>query len=68
MKKVEVITRNQKDEEKRFSFLYLTPSERLINMFRLMELSYYLRSDKEAISDNSGKSQIIEVKLVNGNK
>lgn len=66
MKKVEVISRNQKDKEKLVSSLELTAPERIINMLRLMELSFYLRSDKEIVSDNANNPNIIELKLVNG--
>ncbi len=68
MKKVEIISRNQKDQEKLFSSLDLKPSERIINMFKLMELSFYLRGGKEEFPTNSDKSKIIELKLVNGTK
>jgi hypothetical protein len=68
MKKVEVISRNQKDQEKQVSSLDLKPSERIINMFRLMELSYYLRGGKNEFATISDKSKIIELKLINGTK
>lgn len=66
MKKVEIISRDQKDHEKLVSSLGLNPSERIINMLRLMELSFYLSTGKEVLSTKSDKSNIIELKLLNG--
>ena len=68
MKKVEVISRNQKDQEKQVSSLHLKPSERIIHMFRLMELSFYMHGGKDESPINSPKSNIIELKLANGTK
>jgi hypothetical protein len=68
MKKVEIISRKKKDDEKTVSSLNLKPTERMINMFKLMELSFYLREGKGVISTHSSKSNIIDIKLVNGTK
>lgn len=68
MKKVEVISRKNKDDEKIVSSLKLKPAERMINMLKLMELSFYLREGKGVTSTHSAKSTIIDLKLVNGTK
>jgi hypothetical protein len=68
MKKVEIISRKKKDDEKTVSSLNLKPTDRMINMLKLMELSFYLREGKGVISTHSAESTIIELKLVNGTK
>ena len=68
MKKVEIISRDQKDKEKMVSSLAMAPSDRLLTMLKLMELSFYLRSGKEEVSSNSDTLNVIELKLVNGTK
>ena len=68
MKKVEIISRDEKDKEKLVSSLAMTPSERLLTMLKLMELSFYLRSGKEIASVDSDNPNVIELKLVNGTK
>ncbi len=68
MNKVEVITRDEKDMEKLVSYQLLSPAERMINMLKLMELSYYLRSAKAVSPDESNNANIIELKVANGIK
>ncbi len=68
MKKVEVISRDDKDKEKQVSSLSMTPAERLLTMLKLMELSFYLRSGKEVVSTDSDNPNVIELKLVKSTK
>ena len=68
MRKVEVISIEEKEKENSIATLHSTPSERIITMFRLMELSYYLGNQNKIVISSLDQSNVIELKFANESK
>jgi len=64
MSKVEVITWQQKENDKLKVVQTMKPKERLLLMFKLMALSHYLGPARKT----KKSSNVIEVRLLNGTK